>query len=46
MLDVSPIPAFADNYLWLVRGLADPRRAAVVDPGDAAAVAAALDGPA
>jgi len=43
MLDVNPIPAFADNYLWLVRGLADPRRAAVVDPGDAAAVAAALE---
>lgn len=42
MLEVIPVPAFADNYLWLVRGLADPRRAAVVDPGDATAVSAAL----
>ncbi len=42
MLEVIPVPAFADNYLWLVRGLADPRRAAVVDPGDAAAVDRAL----
>ena len=27
-----PIPAFADNYLWLLH---DGRRALVVDPGDA-----------
>jgi len=34
-IDVEPIPAFNDNYLWLlVRG----DRAAVVDPGDAAPV--------
>ncbi len=38
-LSVLPIPAFADNYFWLlVRG----RHAAVVDPGDAAPVEAAL----
>jgi hydroxyacylglutathione hydrolase len=43
MLEVIPVPAFADNYLWLVRGVADPRRAAVVDPGDAAAVGRALE---
>ena len=42
MLEVIPVPAFADNYLWLVRGLADPSRAAVVDPGDARAVTEAL----
>ncbi len=38
-LKVDPLPAFADNYLWLlVRGT----DAAVVDPGDAAPVEAAL----
>ncbi|MDR2212319.1 MAG: hydroxyacylglutathione hydrolase [Pseudomonadales bacterium] len=35
MLEIRPIPAFADNYLWL---LVDGGRAAVVDPGDAAPV--------
>jgi len=38
MLDVSPIPAFQDNYIWLVRGAIDPAAVAVVDPGDAAPV--------
>lgn len=38
-LRIEPIPAFSDNYLWL---LARAGRAAVVDPGDAAPVAAAL----
>jgi hydroxyacylglutathione hydrolase len=42
MLEVSPIPAFQDNYIWLIRGGKDPRAAAVVDPGDAAPVQAAL----
>jgi hydroxyacylglutathione hydrolase len=38
-LTVEPIPAFDDNYLWLlVRG----RDAAVVDPGDASPVLARL----
>jgi hydroxyacylglutathione hydrolase len=32
---IEPIPAFADNYLWL---LVRDRRAVVVDPGDAAPV--------
>jgi len=42
MLDVSPIPAFDDNYIWLLR---DPgsSRAAVVDPGDEEPVLAALE---
>lgn len=35
-----PIPAFADNYLWLLH---DGKRALVVDPGDAAPVAQVLD---
>jgi hydroxyacylglutathione hydrolase len=38
MLDVTPIPAFRDNYIWLIRGATDPRAVAVVDPGDAAPV--------
>jgi hydroxyacylglutathione hydrolase len=38
MLSVSPIRAFSDNYIWLIRGLLDPGLAAVVDPGDAAPV--------
>jgi hydroxyacylglutathione hydrolase len=38
-LQVSAIPAFTDNYLWLIH---DDQHAAVVDPGDAAPVLAAL----
>ncbi len=34
MLEVLPIPAFDDNYIWLLRDSADSR-CAVVDPGDA-----------
>ncbi len=37
MLAIIPIPAFADNYIWLLR---DGAAAAVVDPGDAAPVIA------
>jgi hydroxyacylglutathione hydrolase len=35
MLEIVPVPAFSDNYIWLVH---DPvsRETAVVDPGDAA----------
>ncbi len=42
MLEVSPIRAFSDNYLWLVHSPLDPRAVAVVDPGDADAVESAL----
>ena len=35
MLKLIPIPAFADNYLWLMH---DGSQALVVDPGDAAPV--------
>jgi hydroxyacylglutathione hydrolase len=42
MLDVRPIPAFQDNYIWIIRGVRDPRAVGVVDPGDAAPVLAAL----
>lgn len=37
---VVAVPAFADNYLWLLVG--DDATATVVDPGDAAAIEAAL----
>jgi hydroxyacylglutathione hydrolase len=42
MLEVRPLRAFQDNYIWLIHGLVDPGRVAVVDPGDAAPVLAAL----
>jgi hydroxyacylglutathione hydrolase len=38
MLHVTPINAFSDNYIWLIRGLLDPTQVAIVDPGDAAPV--------
>lgn len=37
---IIPIPAFADNYIWLLRV---DGKAAVVDPGDAAPVIAHLE---
>jgi len=40
MAAIIPIPAFRDNYIWAIR---DGRRAAVVDPGDAAPVLEWLD---
>lgn len=40
MLNVLAVPAFQDNYLWLIH---DGVHAAVVDPGDAAPIVAALD---
>ncbi len=38
MLDVTPVRAFSDNYIWVIRGMVSPERVAVVDPGDAAPV--------
>lgn len=40
MTPIIPIPAFRDNYIWLLR---EGRYAAVVDPGDAAPVLAFLE---
>lgn len=40
MPTIIPIPAFADNYIWLLR---EGAYAAVVDPGDAAPVLAYLE---
>ena len=39
-MDLQPLPAFDDNYIWLLRD-ADGR-ALIVDPGEAAPVLAAL----
>ena len=39
MLEVIPVPAFSDNYLWLVHD-SDSGETAVVDPGDAVPVLA------
>lgn len=41
-VETTAVPAFADNYLWLVHGRSARTRVAVVDPGDAAAIDAAL----
>ena len=35
MMQIHPVPAFADNYLWVIE---DGTHAAVVDPGDAVPV--------
>jgi hydroxyacylglutathione hydrolase len=40
-VNLLALPAFADNYIWLLH---DGAQALVVDPGDAAPVATALDG--
>ncbi|MCB2262457.1 MAG: hydroxyacylglutathione hydrolase [Candidatus Thiosymbion ectosymbiont of Robbea hypermnestra] len=42
MLDIRPIPAFDDNYIWLLRD-ADSDQATVVDPGDEEPVLTALE---
>jgi hydroxyacylglutathione hydrolase len=39
MLEVVPVPAFSDNYLWLIHD-PDSGETAVVDPGDATPVLA------
>ena len=39
-LQVTAIPAFADNYLWLIH---NEQHAVVVDPGDAGSINEALD---
>lgn len=33
-LNISPIPAFNDNYIWMLR-LGEEKRVGIVDPGDA-----------
>lgn len=41
MIQIDALPAFSDNYIWLLQD-ATRRRCAVVDPGDAAPVQAWL----
>src|SRR6266404_4129591 len=41
-LDVRPVRAFADNYIWLIESPRVPGRVVAVDPGDAAPVRAEL----
>ena len=40
LLEIVPVPAFSDNYIWLVHDR-DSGETAVVDPGDGAAALAA-----
>jgi glyoxylase-like metal-dependent hydrolase (beta-lactamase superfamily II) len=40
MLEIRPIPAFEDNYIWLLTEA--PGTAVVVDPGDADPVLSAF----
>ena len=42
MLQVTPVRAFADNYIWLIHSPRDPRQVVAVDPGDAKPVQQAL----
>jgi hydroxyacylglutathione hydrolase len=41
-LRVTPVAAFADNYIWLIHGLNNHASVVVVDPGDANPVKQAL----
>jgi hydroxyacylglutathione hydrolase len=36
MLQVTPVRAFADNYIWLIHAPRHPEQVVAVDPGDAA----------
>jgi hydroxyacylglutathione hydrolase len=42
MLQVTPVRAFADNYIWLIHAPRDPAQVVAVDPGDAKPVERAL----
>src|ERR1700676_3131473 len=41
-LNVRPVRAFSDNYIWLIDSPRAPTQVVVVDPGDAAPVIAEL----
>lgn len=43
MLEVTPLKALTDNYIWLAHSPRQSRDVAVVDPGDAAPVIEALE---
>lgn len=40
MLEITPIPAFKDNYIWM---LSKDQQAVIVDPGDASVVISELE---
>ena len=42
MLQVTPVRAFADNYIWLIHAPRAATQVVAVDPGDAAPVERAL----
>jgi hydroxyacylglutathione hydrolase len=42
-ITVHRLPAFTDNYFWIIESDAAPKQVAVVDPGDAAPVIAWLE---
>ena len=42
MLQVTPVRAFTDNYIWLIHSPRDPRKVIAVDPGDSSPVRHAL----
>lgn len=42
MLQVTPVRAFTDNYIWLIHSPRDARRVVAVDPGEAKPVERAL----
>jgi hydroxyacylglutathione hydrolase len=42
MLQVTPVRAFADNYIWLIHAPRNATQVVAVDPGDAAPVERAL----
>jgi hydroxyacylglutathione hydrolase len=42
MMEIVPVPAFSDNYIWLVHD-SESGETAVVDPGDGAAALAAAE---
>jgi hydroxyacylglutathione hydrolase len=42
MLQVTPVRAFADNYIWLMHAPLDASQVVAVDPGDAAPLERAL----
>jgi hydroxyacylglutathione hydrolase len=42
MLEVSPVRAFTDNYIWLIHAPRDATRVIAVDPGEAEPVERAL----
>jgi hydroxyacylglutathione hydrolase len=43
MLEVTPVPAFRDNYIWLIHSPEDRTRVIAVDPGDANPVLSLLN---